>query len=63
MKLMRHLLIFLSILAVVSARAAEKPNIIFIFSDDHAQHGISAHGSKVNTAPHVDRLAKEGDER
>ena len=60
MKLMRHLLIFLSLLAVVSARATDKPNILFIFSDDHAQHAISAYGSKVNRTPHLDRLAKEG---
>lgn len=40
--------------------AAELPNIIFIFSDDHAQHAISAYGSKVNQTPHLDRLAKDG---
>ncbi len=38
----------------------QKPNIIFIFSDDHAQHAISAYGSKVNTTPHLDRLAAGG---
>jgi arylsulfatase A-like enzyme len=42
------------------AADATKPNIIFIFSDDHAQHAISAYGSKVNETPHIDRLAKEG---
>ncbi len=44
------------------ARAAEpsRPNIIFVFSDDHAQHAISAYGSKVNTTPHLDRLASAG---
>ena len=40
--------------------AAERPNIIFIMSDDHAFHAISAYGSKVNETPHLDRLAKEG---
>jgi arylsulfatase A-like enzyme len=40
--------------------AEKRPNIIFIFSDDHAQHAISAYGSKVNTTPHLDRLAKGG---
>ncbi len=57
---MRHLLVALSFLVVLSARAADRPNILFIFSDDHAQHAISAYGSKVNTTPHMDRLAKEG---
>jgi len=37
-----------------------RPNILFIFSDDHAQHAISAYGSKVNQTPHIDRLASEG---
>lgn len=40
--------------------AAGRPNILFIFSDDHAQHAISAYGSKVNQTPNIDRLAKEG---
>ncbi|MFO1002833.1 MAG: sulfatase [Planctomycetaceae bacterium] len=46
--------------AAQSIPAAERPNIIFIFSDDHAQHAISAYGSKVNQTPHLDRLAKDG---
>lgn len=40
--------------------AAAPPNIIFIFSDDHAQHAISAYGSKVNQTPNIDRIAKDG---
>ena len=39
---------------------ATRPNILFIFSDDHAQHAISAYGSKVNQTPNIDRLAREG---
>ncbi len=37
-----------------------RPNILFIMSDDHAAHAISAYGSKVNNTPHIDRLASEG---
>lgn len=48
------------VLSPIFSRAAEKPNLIFIFSDDHAQHAISSYGSKVNQTPHLDRLAKEG---
>jgi arylsulfatase A-like enzyme len=40
--------------------AADRPNILFIFSDDHAQAAISAYGSKVNQTPNIDRLAKDG---
>ncbi len=36
------------------------PNILFIMSDDHASHAISAYGSRINTTPHIDRVAKEG---
>ena len=37
-----------------------RPNIIFIFSDDHAYQAISAYGSMVNQTPNIDRLAHEG---
>lgn len=43
-----------------AAEGPTRPNILFIFSDDHAQHAISAYGSKVNKTPHLDRLAVEG---
>jgi arylsulfatase A-like enzyme len=42
------------------ASASDRPNIIFIMADDHAAHAISAYGSRVNTTPHIDRLASEG---
>jgi arylsulfatase A-like enzyme len=46
----------------------ERPNIIFIFSDDHATHAIGAYGIKNNNpelhkhviTPAIDRLASEG---
>lgn len=41
-------------------RAGDRPNILFIMTDDHAAHAISAYGSKVNQTPHMDRLAKDG---
>ena len=37
-----------------------RPNIIFIMSDDHAAHAISAYGSRVNRTPNLDRIADEG---
>jgi arylsulfatase A-like enzyme len=43
-----------------AATQTEQPNIIFIFSDDHAQAAISSYGSKVNQTPHIDRLAAGG---
>src|SRR4051794_11192047 len=43
-----------------AATAPNRPNILFIMSDDHAAHAISAYGSVVNQTPHLDRLGQEG---
>ena len=40
--------------------SSSRPNIVFIMTDDHAAHAISAYGSKINKTPHLDRLAGEG---
>jgi len=40
--------------------AADRPNILFIFTDDHASHALSCYGSKINKTPNLDRIAKEG---
>jgi len=58
-------LLFLSLLSgsAVVAQASNsggKPNIIFIFSDDHAYQAIGAYGNKYAKTPNIDRLAKEG---
>jgi arylsulfatase A-like enzyme len=46
--------------ALAVAAPPKRPNILFIFSDDHAEQAISAYGSKVNQTPHLDRLAAAG---
>ena len=38
----------------------ERPNIVFIMSDDHASHALSCYGSAINKTPHLDRIATEG---
>ena len=45
-----------------TARPPHKPNIVFIFSDDHAYQAISAYGDprKLLETPAIDRLANEG---
>jgi arylsulfatase A-like enzyme len=56
-------LLLVTVLALIAGRpaaAADRPNIIFIMSDDHAAHAIGAYGSRVNQTPHLDRLAREG---
>ncbi|MFG0328398.1 MAG: sulfatase/phosphatase domain-containing protein [Phycisphaerales bacterium] len=37
-----------------------RPNILFIFTDDHATHAISSYGSVMNETPNIDRIAREG---
>ena len=57
------LILFLGLIMATSMRAASKPNILFIMSDDHAAHGISAYGgrlAKIAPTPNLDRLAQEG---
>jgi arylsulfatase A-like enzyme len=39
---------------------AVRPNLLFIMSDDHASHAISAYGSRINRTPHLDRIAEGG---
>jgi arylsulfatase A-like enzyme len=51
-------------LAPAPARAADppRPNILFIFADDHAYQAISAYGDprKLNETPNIDRIGREG---
>jgi arylsulfatase A-like enzyme len=51
---------FLAAAMPAVAGPASRPNILFIMSDDHAAHAISAYGSRVNTTPNIDRIAREG---
>lgn len=65
-----HLVAFLGLAALAATGAAQdatapplsgtRPNILFIFSDDHATHAISAYGSQINVTPNIDRLATGG---
>ncbi len=64
---MKALLLSLCTLAATLAPAAlaadtRRPNIVFIFSDDHAYQAISAYNDprKLIETPNIDRLAKEG---
>lgn len=38
----------------------ERPNILFIMSDDHAERAISAYGHQLIQTPNIDRIANEG---
>ncbi len=42
------------------AAGGERPNILFIFADDHAAQAIGAYGSTFARTPRLDRLAEQG---
>lgn len=49
--------------AVNQSQAADqtrRPNIVFIFADDHAYQAVSAYGHKLNQTPNIDRIAQGG---
>ena len=53
----------LTFLACASLVQAKQPNILFLFSDDHALRSISAYGgdlAKIAPTPNIDRLAATG---
>jgi arylsulfatase A-like enzyme len=61
MKINSFCLLFLSLW--LNSLCSKQPNILFIFTDDHALNAISAYGgplSKIAPTPHLDRIAKEG---
>ena len=58
---MRWIPVLLLLFAPASAWAEDtRPNIVCLFSDDHACHAIGAYGSKINRTPRIDRLAERG---
>jgi arylsulfatase A-like enzyme len=48
------------VIAVSCAAAAPRPNIVFIFMDDHCEQALSAYDARRTTTPNLDRIAKEG---
>jgi arylsulfatase A-like enzyme len=63
---MRHLPTLLALLVALPALAQQqppkpqRPNILFIMTDDHAAHALSCYGSKINQTPNLDKLAAQG---
>ena len=58
-----RLTLLLGILLTNVANAQSRPNIVFVFSDDHATQAISSYGghlAEVAPTPNIDRIGKEG---
>tara|TARA_R110002012_G_scaffold318604_1_gene537327 strand:- start:10944 stop:12539 length:1596 start_codon:yes stop_codon:yes gene_type:complete len=67
MNILKHIIIFTATILIFSCtekeakkEAIEKPNIIFIMSDDHAYQAISAYDTTLIKTPNIDRIANEG---
>jgi arylsulfatase A-like enzyme len=58
----RLLSVFLLACLAALGTSAAPPNVVFIFSDDHAYQAVSAYGHplKLNATPNIDRLATGG---
>ncbi len=54
--------LFAAVCALTGAvsRAAEKPNILIIFTDDQGYGDLACYGNERNKTPRLDQLAKEG---
>lgn len=57
---MNNLLLALCLLATPLLAQAEKPNILWIFSEDNSPYWIGSYGNDQAVTPHIDALAKEG---
>jgi arylsulfatase A-like enzyme len=53
-------LLFSLLLISLQLHAQQRPNIIYIMSDDHDADAISAYNKQFIQTPNIDRLAKEG---
>jgi N-acetylglucosamine-6-sulfatase len=51
---------WLCCVSMAAAAPEDRPNILFVFTDDHACQSIGAYGSKINKTLNIDRIAREG---
>ena len=60
--ILRHFFLILMVVAIHSCREKkkEKPNILFIFSDDQAFNTINALGNEEIQTPNLDNMVREG---
>jgi N-acetylglucosamine-6-sulfatase len=62
-KTVRTFLMLWCVFAVAQARAADRPNILFIMSDDHTAQAVGAYATllkPLNPTPTIDSIAAEG---
>lgn len=47
-------------LGAAAQSQTRRPNILLLFTDDHAYQAISAYDGRLNQTPNIDRIAREG---
>jgi N-sulfoglucosamine sulfohydrolase len=58
---MKKTLLLLSLLAFIgNAAAQDRPNILWLTSEDNSHHWVGCYGNEDAKTPHIDRLATEG---
>jgi len=61
---MKRMLLIIYLMSLATwACAVDRPNIVWIFSDDHSFQSIGAYGGRLQTlnpTPNIDRIAREG---
>jgi len=57
---MRYLFFFLYSIIFSTAFTQQRPNIIYIMSDDHDGKAISAYNKTLIQTPNIDRIANKG---
>ncbi|WP_342805087.1 sulfatase [Alteromonas sp. M12] len=60
MKSIFNLLVVICVSCTAMAQEQKRPNIVFIFSDDHAVKALSAYDDTLMQTPNIDRIAKKG---
>ena len=53
-------LLFLFVIAALPANAAERPNILWLTSEDNSVDWVGCYGNPHAETPHIDKLASEG---
>jgi len=50
----------LFVLIAAACSAAERPNVLFVISDDLGAQSLGCYGNEQCRTPHIDRMAREG---